>query len=522
MEVSPHSGSDSVSLSIDFGTSNTVAYYLKEHSTEPQPLVFGNGSHHLPSFVEYRKDGQPPIVGSVAKYDFGSSNRSVIARVKRVIGHYYNDREIQPFIDCFGAPVVESHGKACFSLSPSGRIITPVDVVSDILQSVIHTAEQVTGSRVGELLVTYPAHFNNNQRTAVLNAVVKAGILVQKVRMLNEPTAAAIAYCIQNQVENNRVLVYDLGGGTFDVSLLRFVDGEFHVETYDGNDALGGADIDQLLAEWLEKQYELASHRSLFSLPSVSAQRRTRRRLLAMAEAVKEELALRETVEADLSFLAPQGGDVSVRVTRDTLATLVAPVVEETVRIVRRAMARVEVTVAEVGHVVLVGGSCRLLPIRERLAEEFGEGRLQQRVSPDECVALGGCLALRRHVNVSERITYSLGQLVNGGRVLWIVPRWQLLPARSTAVTCTTADYMVRANTGVFQGLSEESGRTDATENCIELQSFSFGGFQCKKEGEVEFETTYDIQQNGIVYVTIIEKKTRKVLVKDKMICWED
>jgi len=143
-------------------------------------------------------------------------------------------------------------------------------------------------------------------------------------------------------------------------------------------------------------------------------------------------------------------------------------------------------------------------------------------VSPDECVALGGCLALRRHVNVSERIAYSLGQLVNGGRVLWIVPRWQLLPARSTAVTCTTADYMVRANTGVFQGLSEESGRTDATENCIELQSFSFGGFQCKKEGEVEFETTYDIQQNGIVYVTIIEKKTRKVLVKDKMICWED
>ena len=171
---------------------------------------------------------------------------------------------------------------------------------------------------------------------------------------------------------------------------------------------------------------------------------RTRRRLLAMAEAVKEELALRETVEADLSFLAPQGGDVSVRVTRDTLATLVAPVVEETVRIVRRAMARVEVTVAEVGHVVLVGGSCRLLPIRERLAEEFGEGRLQQRVSPDECVALGGCLALRRHVNVSERIAYSLGQLVNGGRVLNVV---------------ALADTLAEAKAKAYEGVSRISWR---------------------------------------------------------------
>ena len=522
MEAPPHSGSETVSLSIDFGTSNTVSYYLKAHSTEPQPLVFGNGSRQLPSFAEYKKDGQPPVVGSVAKYDFGSTSRSVIARMKRIVGHYFNDKEIQPFIDCFGVPVVECHGKACFSLLPSGRLITPVDVVSDVIQSVIQAVEHITGDRVGDLLVTYPAHFNNNQRTAILNAVVKAGIPVQKVRMLNEPTAAAIAYCMQNHVENNRVLVYDLGGGTFDVSLLRLVDGEFHVETYDGNDALGGADIDQLLAEWLETQYRLLSGRSLISLPSAAAQRRVRRRLLVMAEAVKEELSVRETVDVDLSFLAPQGGDLSVLVTRETLATLVTPVVEETLRIVRRAMRRVGVSREDIGHVVLVGGSCRLLLVRERLAAEFGEQRLQQRVSPDECVALGGCLALTRHFNVSERIAYSLGQLVDEGRVLWIVPRWQLLPARSTAITCTTADYMVRANTAVYQGVSEESGRTDSTDHCIELQSFSFGGFQCKKEGEVEFETTYDIQQNGIVYVTIIEKKTRKVLVKDKMICWED
>ena len=346
-------------IGIDLGTTNSCVAVMEGGEAVVIPNAEGNRT--TPSVVAFSKTGER-MVGQVAKRQAITNPDRTISSIKREMG---SDHRV----------------------SIDGKAYTPQEISAMILQKLKSDAEAYLGSPVTEAVITVPAYFTDAQRQATKDAGKIAGLDVK--RIINEPTAAALAYGVDKE-QAQKIMVYDLGGGTFDVSLLRFVDGEFHVETYDGNDALGGADIDQLLAEWLEKQYELASHRSLFSLPSVSAQRRTRRRLLAMAEAVKEELALRETVEADLSFLAPQGGDVSVRVTRDTLATLVAPVVEETVRIVRRAMARVEVTVAEVGHVVLVGGSCRLLPIRERLAEakrECGErkppDKVQQKKPPE-------------------------------------------------------------------------------------------------------------------------------------------
>lgn len=525
MEVKPRVSPGTIALAIDVGTSNTCGYYYDGMGSGPQPLSFFNGSHILPSYVEYKADCINPIVGEVAKKDFCRHNRYVVANSKRLIGRRFRDENTQKFLTHCGVHVEECHGKPLYSIPELGVNVTPVDVVSEIIRAVSHVAEDLSGKRIDDLLITYPAHFDNNQRTATLNAAVKAGFDMKKVKMLNEPTAAAICYGLQNDTDNNCILVYDLGGGTFDVSILRPTKGGFEVETCDGDNALGGADFDQIIADWFENEYQRINHRPLDTLPSENIRSRYRRRLYAIAEEAKEQLLFRDEVDVDLSFMRVQTKDEQkgdVVFTRDTLNRLLEPLIEHTMEIVRRAMERIHVTKNDISHVVLVGGSSRLQLVVRKLEYEFGEEKLKRTVNPDECVAEGGCLALIYKYNIQERIAYSLGQLVKGGRILCVIPRWEALPAKFTATTKTSCNYMVRASTGVFQGKCEVYEQTEDIKDCIELESFTFDGFQCKREGEVEFDTTYYIQENGIVYVTIVEKKTGKVLLNNKMIQWQD
>ena len=490
-------------------------------------VVASDGFHLFPSCVNYKRDGSI-VVGGAARRVIGNRNQSVVINAKRIIGRPFNSPEVQSVKDNCGSQVVDKRGKPEIYIKSQDKYVTPVEVSTEILKAIIEEAKMQVECEIGRICVTVPANFDENQRSATLQAVMNCGFSEEQVRLLNEPTAAAISYGQSNDVDGKNILVFDFGGGTFDVSILRGKgegdNAHYQVLMYKGNNHLGGADIDAILLDWMIDRYREVTGNDLIpaSMDEV-AKSSFRRKLLALVEKAKIDLSALVSTSIEVAAILPNSGgdEQDFILTRSVMDDLIRDKVSETLPTIEEALRAAKMSKHDIDAVILVGGSSRLHVVNELVENYFGKAKITNSITKDECVAQGACLALVKNYDPDEIIAYSLGQYVNGDEIQCVIPMNSRLPAHESAITYTACDYMTEAQTAVYQGKQEIKNATTKETNGIRLAPFSFTGFQKRLAGQVEFKTIFEYDKQGLLYVTVLEVwNNNKKLLDRKRIEW--
>ncbi|WP_437333716.1 Fe-S protein assembly chaperone HscA [Sorangium sp. So ce394] len=490
-------------IGIDLGTTNSLVARVRDG----RPVVIDdcNGERLVPSVVHYDERGHA-IVGDSARRMAQSHPRETIVSVKRFMGRGANDpetRRLGPYE--FVEPKGPDDAKSV-RFKVRDQVVTPVEVSAEILRELRTSAERELRS-VGGAVITVPAYFDDAQRQATKDAGRLAGLEV--LRLLNEPTAAALAYGLDKQ-QNGLFAVYDLGGGTFDVTVLLLDDGVFQVKSTGGDSALGGDDMDRALAERL--------------LQEMGAARRTPevvRLALDTARSIKHALTDAERVEVELPVQAGAGQPASkvVTVTRDELNALIAPIVERTGAACRRALRDAGVQASDVDGVILVGGATRVPYVRDYVAKLFGKEPLKD-IDPEEVVALGaaiqadilaGSMERADEVLLLDVLPLSLGIETMGGVAEKILPRNTTIPAGARQVFTTYADNQTGFDLHIVQGERELAA------DCRSLARFVLKGIPPMPAGMARLEVTFRVDADGLLGVTARELTTgveQKVEVK--------
>ncbi|WP_437315422.1 Fe-S protein assembly chaperone HscA [Sorangium sp. So ce385] len=493
-------------IGIDLGTTNSLVARVRDG----RPVVIDdcNGERLVPSVVHYDERGNA-IVGYSARRIAQSHPRETIVSVKRFMGRGANDpetRRLGPYE--FVEPKGPDDAKSV-RFKVRDRVVTPVEVSAEILRELRTSAERELRS-VGGAVITVPAYFDDAQRQATKDAGRLAGLEV--LRLLNEPTAAALAYGLDKQ-QNGLFAVYDLGGGTFDITVLLLDDGVFQVKSTGGDSALGGDDMDRALAERL--------------LQEMGAARRTPevvRLALDTARSIKHALTDAERVEIELPVQAGEAGagqpaSKLVTVTRDELNALIAPLVERTGAACRRALRDAGVQASDVDGVILVGGATRVPYVRDYVAKLFGREPLKD-IDPEEVVALGaaiqadilaGSMERADEVLLLDVLPLSLGIETMGGVAEKILPRNTTIPAGARQVFTTYADNQTGFDLHIVQGERELAA------DCRSLARFVLKGIPPMPAGMARLEVTFRVDADGLLGVTARELTTgveQKVEVK--------
>ncbi len=485
-------------IGIDLGTTNSVVAVMEGS----QPVVIANseGMRTTPSIVGFTKSGER-LVGQAAKRQAVTNPHNTIYSIKRFMGRQMN--EVTDEAKAVPYKVVAGDNNTA-RVDIDGRLYSPPEISAMILQKMKQTAEEYLGEKITEAVITVPAYFNDAQRQATKDAGEIAGLNVR--RIINEPTAAALAYGLDKKGHNQIVAVYDLGGGTFDISILEIGDGVFEVKSTNGDTHLGGDNFDQRLIDHLATEFQKQEGIDLRKDPMAL------QRLREAAEKAKIELSQMLQTDVNLPFItATQEGPkhLNVNITRATFEKLCSDLFERSLKPLELALKDANLTPSQINEVILVGGSTRIPKIQEIVKNFFGK-EASRGVNPDEVVAVGaaiqgGVLAGDvKDVLLLDVTPLSLGIETMGGVMTPMIPANTTIPHRKTETFSTASDNQPSVEIHILQG-----ERPMANDNKT-LGKFHLDGIPPAPRGIPQIEVTFDIDANGILSVTAKDKATNK------------
>ncbi|MEH6951903.1 molecular chaperone DnaK [Nitrobacter sp. NHB1] len=486
-------------IGIDLGTTNSCVAVMDGKT--PKVIENAEGMRTTPSIVAFSDDGER-LVGQPAKRQAVTNPERTIFAVKRLIGRRYDDPTVEKDKHLVPYKIAKA-GNGDAWVEVDGKTYSPSQISAFTLQKMKETAEAHLGQKVDQAVITVPAYFNDAQRQATKDAGKIAGLEV--LRIINEPTAAALAYGL-DKAKTGTIAVYDLGGGTFDVSILEIGDGVFEVKSTNGDTFLGGEDFDMRLVSYLADEFQKEQGINLRN------DKLALQRLKEAAEKAKIELSSTTQTEINLPFItADQSGPkhLTMKLTRAKFEALVDDLIQKTIEPCRKALKDAGLTAGEIGEVVLVGGMTRMPKVQEVVKQLFGK-EPHKGVNPDEVVAIGAAIQAGvlqgdvKDVLLLDVTPLSLGIETLGGVFTRIIDRNTTIPTKKSQVFSTAEDNQNAVTIRVFQGEREM-----AADNKI-LGQFDLMGIPPAPRGMPQIEVTFDIDANGIVNVSAKDKATGK------------
>ncbi|WP_018974655.1 molecular chaperone DnaK [Rudaea cellulosilytica] len=491
-------------IGIDLGTTNSCVAVME--GTTARVIENSEGDRTTPSIVAY-KDNEI-LVGATAKRQAVTNPKNTFYAVKRLIGRKFTDAEVQKDIGLVPYKILAHDNGDAWVATAGGRQMAPPEISAQVLIKMKKTAEDFLGEPVTEAVITVPAYFNDSQRQATKDAGRIAGLDVK--RIINEPTAAALAYGIDKQGGDRKVAVYDLGGGTFDVSVIEIanVDGEkqFEVLATNGDTFLGGEDFDKRLIDYLVEEFKKESGVDLKN-DSLALQR-----LKDAAERAKIELSSAHQTDVNLPYITADASGpkhLNIKLTRAKLEALVADLIEKTIAPCRTAIADAGLKVSDISEVILVGGQTRMPKVQEAVKNFFGK-EPRKDVNPDEAVAVGAAIqggvlgGSVKDVLLLDVTPLSLGIETAGGVMTKLIEKNTTIPTKAQQTFSTAEDNQTAVTVHVLQG---ERERASANKS---LGKFDLQGIQQAPRGMPQIEVAFDIDANGILHVSAKDKNTGK------------
>jgi molecular chaperone DnaK len=492
-------------IGIDLGTTNSCVAIMDGSTTKV--IENSEGDRTTPSIVAFTKDSEV-LVGAPAKRQGVTNPKNTFYAVKRLIGRKFTDAEVQKDIHIVPYGIVAHENGDAWVQTSDGKKMAPQEISAKVLMKMKKTAEDYLGETITEAVITVPAYFNDSQRQATKDAGRIAGLDVK--RIINEPTAAALAYGLDKKGGDRKIAVYDLGGGTFDVSIIEIaeVDGEkqFEVLATNGDTFLGGEDFDKRVIDYLIEEFKKDQGIDL-SKDALALQR-----LKDAAERAKIELSSSHQTEVNLPYVTADASGpkhLNIKLTRAKLEALVEDLVKRTIEPCRTALNDAGLRVADISEVILVGGQTRMPKVQEAVKDFFGK-EPRKDVNPDEAVAVGAAIqggvlgGSVKDVLLLDVTPLSLGIETMGGVMTKLIEKNTTVPTKASQVFSTAEDNQTAVTVHVLQG---ERDRASANKS---LGKFDLAGIEAAPRGMPQIEVTFDIDANGILHVSAKDKKTGK------------
>ena len=484
-------------IGIDLGTTNSCVAVME--GKEPVVITNSEGKRTTPSVIGFVKDGERKV-GDPAKRQSVTNPEKTISSIKRFMGTTFDESKDE--VKKMAYKIVKDKNSPRVDID--GRKYSPQELSAIVLQKMKQTAEDYLGQTVTDAVITVPAYFNDAQRQATKEAGEIAGLNVR--RIINEPTAAALAYGLDKKSKDMKIVVFDCGGGTHDVSILDLGDGVFEVLSTDGDTHLGGDDFDQAIIDWLVDEFKTENGLDLSKDPMAL------QRLREAAEKVKVELSSTSSSEINLPYIMPVDGvpkHLVRSLTRSKFEQLVDSLVKRTIEPCKNALSNANLTVGEIDEIILVGGTTRIPAIQDAVKEFFGK-EPSKGVNPDEVVALGAAIqggVIGGDVNdvlLLDVTPLSLGIETMGGVMTKLIDANSTIPTKKSQVFSTAVDNQPSVEIHVLQG-----ERAMAKDNKT-IGKFHLDGLPPAMRGVPQIEVTFDIDVNGIINVSAVDKGTNK------------